>query len=349
MGGSLAKALHNRMKVKITAVDKDHASLMLALKEGTIDAAETNIEHLPIEQYDIIIFCTPIEQTIQFMKLIDGKVNDACIVTDIGSTKEQVMDTAQELHYNFVGGHPMVGSEKYGYEHSKAHLYENAYFILTPPDDFPSNKINELQKILQAIGSIPVIMEPKKHDLYTAVISHVPHVIASALVHSALHFAQKDGMLLKLAAGGFKDITRIASSNPELWKHITLSNKRKISEVIDQLLNDVSEYKKHLLENNGEYISQYFSEAKETRDHIQDTMNTDIPIEYSLNVDIEDKPGMIARLSTLLYEHGINIKNIGIIHNREFVNGVLKIIFDNRTDQELAYNVLQKKFYYVYQ
>jgi len=348
MGGSLAKALRQRVEVTITAVDKDQASLKLALEQGVIHHGEENIDHLPIQDFDLIIFCTPIEHTLHLMKKINGKVNEHCIVTDIGSTKEQVMETAKTVDYYFIGGHPMVGSEKIGYIHSKAHLFENAYFILTPTDDIPLQKISAFQKIITAIGSIPITMTPEKHDLYTAVISHVPHIIASALVHNAIHFAEEDQVLLKLAAGGFKDITRIASSNPELWKHISLSNQEKISQVIAHFLEDVQQYKKQLLEKNEDYLFDYFSKAKETRDQMVDTVTTDIPTEYSLMVDIEDRPGMIAKISTLLYEHGINIKNIGIIHNREFVNGVLKIVIESQTDQLLAYEVLQKGAYSVY-
>ncbi len=343
MGGSLAKVLKQKFDFIITAVDSDKSSIEAALLEGIIQAGETRIDNLQWDLFDIIILCTPIGPTIELMKQLDGKVSKSAIVIDIGSTKQEIMEVAKNLDYDFIGGHPMVGSEKFGYSYSKAHLFENAYFVLTPSDRVKQEKLNQLIKIIEEIGSIPVIMTPEQHDLITAVISHVPHVVAASLVHMAKDFESEDRFLLKLAAGGFKDITRIASSNPNLWKQITLSNKDKINSVLEKLIINLNEYKAQLNLQNEDYILNFFSAAKNTRDDLKETVNTDIPSQFSLIVDIEDKPGMIAKISTLLYENGINIKNIGIIHNREFENGCLKIIVENKQDQLLAFNILKEK------
>lgn len=347
MGGSLAKALQQKLDAEITAIDKDENSLKYAVEDGVIIDGKVCIEEIDLQKFDYIIFCTPIEQTLQMMRKIDGKVKESCIVIDIGSTKQQVMETAKEVSYDFIGGHPMVGSEKVGYANSKAHLFENAYFILTPMEGTPTQIIEQLKNIISLIGSIPMVMEAEQHDLYTAVVSHVPHIIASALVHNALYFAKEDDLLLKLAAGGFKDMTRIASSNPSLWKNISISNREKIVMVLNQFLDDVSLYKEQLDHYREDFIFRYFNEAKETRDGMQEMIHSDNEKQFALMVDIEDKPGMIAKISTLLYENGINIKNIGIIHNREFVNGVLKIIFENQRDQSISHEILRKQSYSV--
>lgn len=347
MGGSLAKALQSKWDVTITGVDQDQTTIETAMAERTIQYGLNHLETLSWEVFDLIIFCTPIEITLQWMERIDGKVKDTATVIDIGSTKGQVMQLAAKVNYDFIGGHPMVGSEKSGYIHSKGHLFENAYFILTPLEQSKEEKITLLYEMIDAIGAMPITMDAEQHDLFTAVISHVPHIIASALVHMIKEFDHKE-VLIKLAAGGFKDITRIASSSPHLWQHISLSNKEKIDLVLKQLLTTIDEYKQRLSEENNDYLFTYFSKAKEMRDQIVDTVNTDIPKQYALIVDIEDRPGMIAKISTLLYEHQINIKNIGIIHNREFENGCLKIILENRLDQVSAYQVLQKHEYLVF-
>lgn len=347
MGGSLAKALQQKLDVEITAVDKDENSLKYAVEDRVIIDGKSSIEEIDLQKFDYIIFCTPIEQTLQMIREIDGKVKASCIVTDIGSTKQQVMETAREVSYDFIGGHPMVGSEKVGYANSKAHLFENAYFILTPMEGTPIQTIEQLKSMISSIGSIPMVMGAEQHDLYTAVVSHVPHIIASALVHNALYFAKDDELLLKLAAGGFKDMTRIASSNPSLWRNISISNREKIVMVLNHFLDNVSRYKEELAQHREDFIFRYFDEAKETRDGMQEMTHSDNEKQFALMVDIEDKPGMIAKISTLLYENGINIKNIGIIHNREFVNGVLKIIFENQRDQSISYEILRKQSYSV--
>lgn len=343
MGGSLAKAIQQKIDFNITAIDSDKATIDAALSDGTIQVGETRIDSLKWELFDIIILCTPIETTLDLMKQLDGRVNESAIVIDIGSTKQEIMKAAEELNYDFVGGHPMVGSEKYGYFHSKAHLFENAYFVLTPTVGIKQDKINLLIDMIEGIGSIPVIISSDRHDLITAVISHVPHVVASSLVHMANDFESDDQLLLKLAAGGFKDITRIASSNPKLWQQISLSNKDKINKVLERLIGNLNDYKEQLNLQNEAYILNYFSIAKKTRDDLMETVNTDFPSQFSLIVDIEDRPGMIAKVSTLLYENGINIKNIGIIHSREFENGCLKIIVESKEDQLLSNNILKEK------
>jgi len=348
MGGSLAKAIRQKSKASITAVDIDEQQIKQALTDGVIQNGFTQIKEVKWDSFDMVIFCTPVHLTVNYMQEIDGKLKEGCIVTDIGSTKQQVMEIAKEVSYNFIGAHPMVGSEKSGYLHSKAHLFENAYFILTPTDSSSLRIVAELTKLIVAIGAIPIELKPEQHDLYTAVISHVPHIVASALVNLVNDFHSEDETILKLAAGGFKDITRIASSKPELWQHISLSNQAKITEVLNSLINNLRTYQDWLQNIEQEQIYAYFATAKETRDQLHDTVDTDIPNQYYLIVDVEDKPGMIAHIANLFYEKGINIKNIGIIHNREFEDGCLKIILENKKEQLLAYQLLLNRSYAVY-
>ena len=348
MGGSLAKALRQKIPVTITAVEQDKNVIDKSIKEGTIQYGETDFNQTEWGIFDFIIFCTPVEPTIRMMKKLNGKINENCIVTDIGSTKSEIIETAKGINYEFIGGHPMVGSEKNGYDNAKAHLYENAYFVITPLITTSKAKIERLKELILSIGSIPVEVSPEKHDLVTAVISHVPHIVASALVNMVTEFSREDDIMYKLAAGGFKDITRIASSSPDLWKQISVSNQEKINIVLKKFILSISEYSKKLDDYNEEYIYKYFAGAKSTRDQFQEAISTDIPNQFSLIVDIEDIPGMIAKISNLLYEEGINIKNIGIIHNREFENGCLKIIFDKKHDQTLAFKILKNNFYQVY-
>jgi len=344
MGGSLAKALSQRTDFNLTGFDINQLTINQALAEGVVHQGYSKLEQLNWESFDLIFLCTPVEKTLELMKEIDGKVKNTGIVTDICSTKAQVMNIAEGLSYNFIGGHPMVGSEKNGYDHSKAHLYENAYYILTPEKNVNDEKLQILEEIIVRIGSIPIKLTAEKHDLVTAVISHVPHIVAAALVNLTASYEDGQQLLLRLAAGGFKDLTRIASGDPALWKQISLSNGEKIDGALQKLINILADYRGQLQERNEGYTQEFFHSAKRVRDQLKDAVTTDIPLQASLIVDIEDRPGMIAQISTLLYENKINIKNIGIIHNREFENGCLKIILENRQDKELAAMVLNKSY-----
>ncbi len=348
MGGSLAKAIKRKTTASISAIDSDELVIDQALREGMIDDGDIDISKINLATFDFIILCTPIEQTLRMMETLNGKLNENCIVSDIGSTKEEVMEQAKLVNYTFIGGHPMVGSEKFGYENAKAHLFENAYYVVTPSEKIEVREIKKIMSFIQTIGAIPIKLTAETHDLLTAVISHVPHIVASSLVQIAYEFEDEGNTLKKLAAGGFKDITRIASSNPDLWKQISLSNREKIIIVLKRIIHNLERYQEELKNNNGAYLFEYLDTAKKVRDQYTETVNTDIPNQFYLMVDIEDKPGMIAKISTLLFEKGINIKNIGITHNREFENGVLKIILENKVDHSSAVKVLKQRDYNVY-
>ncbi len=229
IGGSIAKSLKEKLGVKeIYAYSRTYEHVMTAYNDGNITKPfkEINKEFLST---DIVFICSPVSHSVRVLKEYARIFGENTIITDVGSTKGEISNAAKKLGLtNFIGGHPMAGSEKTGYVNSIAHLFENAFYILTVREETNKVLIKKMVDFVSSVGAIPLILEADEHDLVTAAISHVPHIIASALVNMVDELNEKDNNFERLAAGGFKDLTRIASSSPAMWESICMQNKKNI-------------------------------------------------------------------------------------------------------------------------
>lgn len=341
MGGSIAKAL-KRSKVveEIIAYDVKEESLSQAKKEGVIDKITKEIDQ-SFSNIDIIFICTPVKYIPQYVKKLEKIVKKDCIITDIGSTKKEIMQGICDINVHFIGGHPMVGSERSSYETSTDFLFENSYYILIAEDK--ENKfVKELKKIIEQLKAIPIIIDAEKHDHVVAAISHVPHIIASGIVNMVKQMDDEKESMKTLAAGGFKDITRIASSNPVMWEQICQENKSEIKSVLKKYINILIEFEKNM--EQPKQIYEYFSGAKQYRDSF---INKKIDGNFlpAITVKIRDEKGAIAKIAGILAKANINIKNIGIVNNRETNDGALHISFENYKEQEKAFEILKERQY----
>lgn len=350
IGGSLAKAIKTRYSsIEIVAYDTNINSLQIAMQEDIIDMYTTEINDSFSDCY-IIFLCAPVNNNIEAMTSLISIISNNCIITDVGSTKKSIIDTAITLNCGqyFIGGHPMTGSEKSGIKAANKHLFENAYYILTPLSSTPEYKIETLHTLITEIGALPIIVNPKQHDFITATISHVPHIIASALVNTVKSLDSDNKHMHTLAAGGFKDITRIASSSPTMWQQICLSNNTFISEVIDHFQQQLNNFKDNIDTKNADEILSFFSSSRNYRNTFSDKNIGFIVKSYKVTVDVIDKPGIIAEIATILSNKNINIKNIGINNNREHEQGVLEIVFYDIDSQNKSIDILSKMNYKVY-
>ncbi len=350
IGGSLAKALHKKLGLNtITAVDTDSHTLELALKEGIIAKGFINID-ISICSADIIFVCTPVKQTLRYIDELAPRCSVACIITDVCSTKEEITRHIEAMPTPpcFIGGHPMAGTEKSGYSNSFAHLFENAYYILTPCSSTLPEALGTLAGIIEGIGAIPVIMPAQEHDRVTGGISHLPHIIASALVNLVREMDSGSGKMQTLAAGGFRDITRIASSNPEMWENIVLSNKAQIIQLLSLFKKALDDFAGILENRDYKAIYQFFDKARRYRDSISNQTTGLIQPTYRLIVDVQDKPGIIGEIATILGNNNINIKNINVTNSREFEQGCLVIALPDTVSVNIAFDLLVNTGYKVF-
>ncbi|MCL2141855.1 MAG: prephenate dehydrogenase [Methanimicrococcus sp.] len=350
IGGSLAKAIRRYYpECEIVAFNKSKESLALACQEQVVDISCASVDG-NFKNCDYIFLCAPVSDNITYLKQIQKYITDDCILTDVGSVKTPIHEeiAALGMEENFIGGHPMAGSEKTGYPNSKAILLENAYYILTPTKKVSQKKVERYAAFVESLKALPIILDYETHDYVTGSVSHLPHIIASGLVN----FVKEEGseeLMKKLAAGGFKDITRIASSSPIMWQQICLENRRHIIPILEKYICFLEQFK-HFVENgDGESIYEIFLSSKEYRNSISDVSAGSIKKVFALYCDIADEAGELAKITNILAGGNISLKNIGIIHNREFEESVLRIEFYDESAAHKAGDLLQKNGYTIYE
>ena len=351
IGGSIAKAIRQYYpECTITAFDTNDETLAAAVSEGVVNTACTAVD-ISFGACDCIFLCTPVSFNTEYFAELLPLVHEDCIITDVGSVKSPIHEEVKRLGAGkyFIGGHPMAGSEKTGYADSKAMLIENAYYILTPTAEIDPEKVKKFAAFIESLKALPIVLESDRHDYVTGVISHLPHILAAGLVNFVKESDSAEELMKKLAAGGFKDMTRIASSSPVMWQQICLENETNIVEILEKYILHLEKMKAKIENRDEENIYDIFSSAREYRNSVRDTSAGPIQKEFVLYCDIVDEAGGIAAIATILAVNQINIKNIGIIHNREFEEGVLRIEFYEEKATIDASGLIRKHKYTVYE
>ena len=350
IGGSIARAIRKFYpKSRLIAYDTNQEALKQAAADGVIDLPLSFISE-KFSDCDYIFLCAPVSDNDKNLIEIRKYLSPACLLTDVGSVKTDIHKHIEQagLENQFIGGHPMAGSERTGYINSRALLLENAYYILTPGKGVLPETISAFSDLIASLGAIPMVLTCKQHDFITGAVSHLPHVIAASLVNLIKQSDSEEGLMKLIAAGGFKDITRIASSSPAMWQQICLTNRENISELLGRYITSLNEIKEEIDASQSRRLYQFFDEARNYRDSFIDAGSGPIKKSYSIRIDIADEPGALAAIATILALHQISIKNIGIVHNREQEDGVLRVEFYHEESIEKASEILRSKGYNVY-
>lgn len=351
IGGSLAKTIRKKHPdFRIMAYDADRETLANALREEIIDIS-CEARDARLAECDYIFLCAPVEFNVKYLEFFRDMISPNCILSDVGSVKGTIHEAATRLGLagNFIGGHPMAGSERSGFANSTDHLLENVYYILTPSEEIPLDKLASYTEFISSLGAIPLVLTPDEHDYITAGVSHIPHVIAASLVNLIQELDDASEHMKLIAAGGFRDITRIASSSPVMWEQIRVENSSNISAILDTYIRLLIQAKCNLDAKNGQELRQMFSTSRDYRDSMDVTAYGPLKKAYMIYCDLEDETGAIATIATILAMANISIKNIGIIHNREFEQGVLKIEFYDGQALKEAAALLGKRNYIIYE
>lgn len=355
IGGSIAKSIKkvHAQNSYIVGYDINESYTQAAYEDKVIDAIATDLDQ-SFSTCSVVFLCMPIHYIVDVLDTLLPYLPNDCILTDVGSTKSNLVRTITEhmrkltkrLYY--VGGHPMTGSERFGYHASSEHLFENAYYMLTPVGNTPDFTIFILQKLIERMGGIPLVLSTSYHDFVTANVSHLPHIIATSLVHLVRNNDGEQGYLHALAAGGFKDLTRIASSNPDIWSGICLSNKTQILKVYHDYISILEHFIELLERGSEQELYSYFDTARIYRNTFKESGSGYFNKQYVLHVDAKDEPGILGKMTTLLGNAQINIKNISVISDRECDVGVIKILFTSKADLIKATELLSQNRFVIY-
>ncbi len=344
IGGSIAKSIKKNYKdIKLYALASRQSTIDMAYADALIEN-DTLIGIDEIAKCDIIFLCSPVGINISYLKELKPLISESTLITDVGSVKGDITKAVNELglQKQFIGGHPMTGAEKIGYQFSNDYLLTNAYYILTSSDDFDKNTLDEFEDFIKKLGPITLKMSSRDHDHATAAISHMPHVVSAALVNTIMESDDPNETMKTIAAGGFKDITRISSSSPVMWQHICQSNTQEIISLIDAYELRLNNFKNALCENDFDKIFALFSQAKEYRDNITVAAKADV---FDIYTEIADACGTLSVCLDLLANNNISIKNLDIIHNRESEPGVLHLVFYTKEAMEAAIKILNDNNY----
>lgn len=351
IGGSIAKTLKRLYPEKKLYATSGHLSTVTeAFNDHTIE----NSEQLSLQEIgscDLIFLCTPVQQNIAYLKEIKPVLKEGAIITDVGSVKSDIHAAAASagMEHCFIGGHPMTGSEKTGYANATAYLLENAYYIITPTAQSSKDKVTEFTELVRSLGALPMVLDYKAHDHATATISHLPHIVAASLVNLVQQLDDEHETMKTIAAGGFKDITRIASSSAVMWENICLSNREQILEIMDRFEEQLASIRAEIAASDAGSINGFFRSAKDYRDSITISKSGPLKKVFELYCDLIDEAGGIATIATILASNNLSIKNIGIIHNREFEDGVLHLEMYDGESLQKAVELLRKYHYTVYE
>ena len=354
IGGSIARALREaRPDARILACDIQESALLQAKEEGIADEIFLQLDAASAPSFcagDYIFLCAPVSHNNENLRFLKQYLHPDSILTDVGSVKAPIHELVEKegLSGCFIGGHPMAGSERVGFANSRASLLENAYYILTPSDQVPRERVREFSELVRSLGAIPLVLDYRQHDYITAAVSHLPHVIASSLVNLVRDSDNADGLMKMIAAGGFKDITRIASSSTVMWQQICLTNSVNISDLLGQYIKSLQKVKTEIDGGDEKELYTFFDGARRYRDSFIEASSGPIKKVYTINVEIPDEAGSLASVATLLALNGISIKNIGITHNREVEEGVLRIEFYEPEAIEKAASLLTARGYVVF-
>ncbi|MGG3469644.1 prephenate dehydrogenase [Neobacillus pocheonensis] len=340
IGGSLALCIKkDHTHSTIIGFDINSEQARLAKMLGVIDEIAVDIQAGALDA-DLIIIAAPVNDTKTIIQsLSELPLKPDVIVTDTGSTKSKIVENAislKERGITFIGGHPMAGSHKSGVSAAKEILFENAFYLLTPEKDAEKSKVILLKDWLKGTNAKFLTITPQNHDYLTGIVSHFPHIIAASIVRQTEKLSEEDSLIPRLAAGGFRDITRIASSSPEMWKDILINNRENLIELLNHWQEEMDWVKTLLEKENSSAIFDYFYQAKEFRDGLPIKEKGAIPAFYDLFVDVPDYPGVISEITGYLATEKISITNIRILETREDINGVLVISFQTEEDRQRA-------------
>lgn len=341
MGGSMAMAL-SKLNNGLEIYGYDYPEVMqLALEKGYIDKKIINWPH-DCSDADIVFLATSIETIKHFLDDLNGIVNKNTIVTDIGSTKVKITTYVREINFSgtYIGGHPLTGSEKKGLSAVNPLLYENAVYIITTGEQ----KVNEvpegLSKLLESLKARVLNISATEHDQIVSYISHLPQLLSISLMNLVGNKDDDNSLYLKLAAGGFRDLTRIASSSFTVWKDIIGSNSINVKGALKEYMK----YMQNILDN-VENLENEFSKANAYRRQLPKDHKGFISPLVDVLVEVTDEVGVIYKISTALYKEKIDIRDIELIKIREGEAGIFKLSFESSLVAERAIKILNSLNY----
>ncbi|MGH2807216.1 MAG: prephenate dehydrogenase/arogenate dehydrogenase family protein [Actinomycetota bacterium] len=325
IGGSIGLAVRAADPgTAVTGFDPDERSAAGALDRGALTAIATTAAEA-VAGADLVILALPVDRIPEMCDHLASHVPDDAVVTDVGSAKQEVVRRGVAgFGPRFVGGHPMAGSERHGVEAADADLFRESFWILTPTADTSSDAYGRVTELVTSTGARPVALQPDVHDALVAKLSHVPQLAASTLVDTVVRSGPREA-LLGLAGAGFRDVTRIAASNPDLWVAIVRANTRAVLEGLRGLEGRLEDVAAMIEDERWAELRSFLAQARAAR--LELFAKPEFGGEpLALSMVIPDHPGVLAEVTTAAGTLGVNIEDLRIMHSTEGGRGRLELI-----------------------
>ncbi len=332
IGGSIALALKDRGWT-VSGDDAREPTLAAALERGVIDA--TGLD----DRAEITFVAVPVLAIADQVKRALAETTG--LVTDVGSVKGPVCRAHDDRR--FVGGHPMAGSEFDGLDGAQADLFNSAVWVLTPIETSDDATFAQVNSVIASLGADIVALSPERHDQLVAVVSHVPHLTAATLMGMASERAEEHAALLRLAAGGFRDMTRVASGQPDIWIDICSENKVAITSALDALITGLSEIREVVAADEHGELRSRLQAARDARTNLPSRVVRPEDL-AEVRIPIPDRAGAAAEVFTLAAELGVNIANFEVVHVAESNRGVAVVLIDETTSEVFRGGLIARGF-----
>ncbi len=272
IGSSIARAIRkNHLSSKIVSSNRSDSVNKKVIELKIVDDSSSDTKKMA-EGSDLIIIATPLSSYEDIISKIKNSLKSGTILTDVGSVKENIINLIEKdvpANVSWISSHPIAGTEESGPEAGFSELFKNRWCILTPSKKAQEKDIKLLETFWKKIGSKVDIMEAKQHDYILSITSHMPHLIAYNIVNTSLNIQdEKESVIVKYSAGGLRDFTRIAASNPIMWRDIFIQNKKNISKMIDKFIEDLEDLKKAIENEDGKKLEEIFTKTKKIRKDI---------------------------------------------------------------------------------
>lgn len=353
IGGSIALSLSNS-GYQVFVVDLPGNEGKIS-KQIPFAVVRKSIRDLCADVPSVIFICAPTDQSSAILEEIASSCRKGTIITDVSGVKLPIMEKAARSVPDgviFVGGHPMAGSEKSGVEAAQPFLFQNAVYVFSPLKKYSEKEIAPLVEAVERLGARILFMDASQHDRIAAATSHLPQLIAVELVNLIGDLSSKDEHFNTLAAGGFRDMTRVASSDFSVWQEVISANRQNISEILDAFIGKLEQLKSAVEGERTGKIKKEFESANHARRKIGKSGKGFLKPLYDLHVVVEDKVGVLKEITSTLADSGINIKDMELLKVREGTGGMFRLSFDTeeimdeaaRILGEHGFQVLRKEF-----
>jgi len=347
LGGSLAAALKQQSdEYEIYGYNHNAPAVEEALKRGIIDKAAGSIEEAGAVA-DVVFVCVPVGRIPEYAVRAARDARAGTIITDVGSTKASIVAEVEPQMpegVHFIGGHPMAGSERTGVTAANPALFKSAHYLLTPTEKTDMAAYRKLHTMITSIGANVLAIDPEKHDKAVAVISHLPHMVAAVLMNLASSETSETQNILMLAAGGFKDTTRIAAGSPTMWTDICLDNREALLYSIDKMTDMLGSLRHAIEDADKDRIKVMLDKAQNARLNLPLALGKEIERLYEIYIPVTDRPGVISDITLTVGQLGINIEDIEILHATER-SGTIRLTIPEKENVDKAAVALAQKGY----